>query len=315
MDSFMSFQSVFKPDLFRGQVVIITGAGSGIGRCTAHELASLGARVALVGRTEDTLKKVQAEIQATGAEASVHTCDIREEERVAQTVRDVLAKHGRIDALVNNAGGQYPSPLHRISLKGFEAVVRSNLTGGFLFSREVYTQTMRANGGAIVNIIMDMWHGLPGMGHSGAARAGMLNLTETAAVEWAPVRVNAIAPGYVASSGMDKYPPILGPIIRAIPESVPLQRYGTESEISAAVVFLLSPASAFTTGACLRIDGAAPGAKRVWPMVGMGGSTAAFDGFHLAEMPAVVKKKSFLMDNFAMRRLARYMQERFIRKP
>jgi citronellol/citronellal dehydrogenase len=194
-------------------------------------------------------------------------------------------------------------------------VIRSNLTGGFLFSREVYNQTMRKNGGAIVNMVMDMWHGLPGMAHSGAARAGMLNLTETAAVEWAPVRVNAVAPGYIASSGMNKYPPIIAPIIRAIPDSVPLRRYGTESEISAAIVFLLSPASAFTTGACLRIDGAAPGARRVWPMVGMGGSTAAFDGFHLAETPAVIKRRSWIMDNFATRRLARFMQRRFITKP
>jgi citronellol/citronellal dehydrogenase len=312
----MKYSSVFAANLFAGKVVIITGAGSGIGRCTAHELAALGATVALVGRTAATLAAVQTEIEQAGAAASSHVCDIRDEAAVQRTVTAVLALHGRIDGLVNNAGGQYPSPLHRITLKGWEAVLASNLTGGFLFSREVYNQALRAQGGgAIVNVIMDMWHGLPGMAHSGAARAGMLNLTETASIEWAPVRVNAVAPGYVASSGMNKYPPLLAPIIRAIPASVPLARYGTESEISAAIVFLLSPASAYTTGACLRIDGASPSARRVWPMVGMGGTTKAFNGFHLAETPAIVRRKSWLMDNFATRRLARFMQRRFITKP
>ena len=130
------------------------------------------------------------------------------------TIAAVLARHGRIDALVNNAGGQFPARLAAISAKGWDAVVRNNLTGGFLVARECVNQWMlerrrrgAPHGGAIVNIIADMWGGMPGMGHSGAARAGMLNLTETAALEWAPVRVNAVAPGWIASSGLDHYPP------------------------------------------------------------------------------------------------------------
>ena len=133
-----------------------------------------------------------------------------------------------------------------------------------------------------------MWLGMPGMGHSGAARAGMLNFTETAALEWAPVRVNAVAPGWIASSGMDQYPPEMTPLIRSMKALVPLQRLGTESEVSAAVCFLLSDAAAFVSGACLRIDGAAPNAKRIWPEVGRGGSTEPFDGFHLASRPRVL---------------------------
>ncbi len=285
------YESVFRPGLFAGQVVVVTGGGSGIGRCTAHELAALGAAVAIVGRKLDKLDAVHAEIDAAGGSCSTHACDIREEATVRATVAAVLARHGRIDALVNNAGGQFPAPLAAISAKGWDAVVRNNLTGGFLMARECVTQWMGAEnrGGAIVNIIADIWGGMPGMGHSGAARAGMLNLTETAALEWAPIRVNAVAPGWIASSGMDQYPASMHATIRGMKDLVPLRRLGTESEVSAAIVFLLSPAAAFISGACLRIDGAAPNAKRIWPEVGSGESTAAFDGFHLATTPRVLE--------------------------
>jgi len=296
-----SYRSVFVPGLFAGKVIVVTGGGSGIGRCTAHELAALGAAIAIVGRKAEKLDAVRAEIEATGTVCSTHVCDIREEEAVKATVAAVLARHGRIDGLVNNAGGQYPSPLAAITAKGWDAVVRNNLTGGFLMARECVVQWMSKapatgagagaviNGGAIVNIIADIWGGMPGMGHSGAARAGMLNFTETAALEWAPVRMNAVAPGWIASSGMDRYPPEMRETIRGMQQLVPLRRLGTESEVSAAIVFLLSPAAAFISGACLRIDGAAPNAKRIWPEVGTGGSTEAFDGFHLASTPKVLR--------------------------
>lgn len=296
-----SYRSVFVPGLFAGKVIVVTGGGSGIGRCTAHELAALGAAIAIVGRKAEKLDAVRAEIEATGAVCSTHVCDIREEEAVKATVAAVLARHGRIDGLVNNAGGQFPSPLAAITAKGWDAVVRNNLTGGFLMARECVIQWMSKapaagagpgaviNGGAIVNIIADIWGGMPGMGHSGAARAGMLNFTETAALEWAPVRMNAVAPGWIASSGMDRYPPEMRETIRGMQQLVPLRRLGTESEVSAAIVFLLSPAAAFISGACLRIDGAAPNAKRIWPEVGTGGSTDAFDGFHLASTPKVLR--------------------------
>ncbi len=205
------------------------------------------------------------------------------------TVAAVLKRHGRIDALVNNAGGQYPAPLATISAKGWDAVVRDNLTGGFLMARECVTQWMGDHGGAIVNIIAAIWGGMPGMGHSGAARAGMLNFTETAALEWAPVRVNAVAPGWIASSGTDRYAPEMRATIRAMSKLVPLQCLGTESEVAAAIVFLLSAAAAFVSGACLRVDGAAPNAKRIWPEVGTGGSTEAFNGFRLAATPKVLQ--------------------------
>ena len=311
-----SYQSIFRSDLFAGQVMVVTGAGSGMGRCTAHELAALGARVVLVGRTLDKLEAVAQEITAAGGLAASFSADIRDEERVKAVVGEIVAQFGRIDGLVNNAGGQFPSPLHRISAKGFDAVVRSNLTGGFVMARECYNQAMRAQkSGTIVNIIMDIWGAVPGMGHSGAARAGMLSLTETMALEWAPVRANAVAPGFIATSGMDKYPPIMAPLIRRIHEDVPLQRLGTESEVSSAICYLLSPAAAFISGACLKIDGAAPTARRHWPLVGMGGSNEKFDGFQHAQTPKVLQTGSVLTDNRMARGFMRWMQQKWIRKP
>jgi citronellol/citronellal dehydrogenase len=313
------YASIFKPGLFQNQIAVITGAGSGMGRCVAHELAALGATVALVGRTQEKLSQTQSEIMQAGGKANTYIADIRDEVRVKDMVGEIIAEHGHIDMLVNNAGGQFPSPLHRISAKGFDAVVRSNLTGGFLVARECYNQAMRSQASqgkpcAIVNIIMDIWGAVPGMGHSGAARAGMLSLTETMALEWAPVRVNAVAPGFIATSGMDKYPPIMSPLIRRIHEDVPLQRLGTESEVSAAICYLLSPAAAFVSGTCLRIDGAAPTARRQWPLVGMGGSNDAFNGFHLTQRPKVLSKSSMLTDNRLARGFVRWMQQNWIKK-
>jgi citronellol/citronellal dehydrogenase len=284
-----TYQSVFRAGLFAGQVAIVTGGGSGIGRCTAHELASLGARVALIGRKPEKLSTVKDEIAKAGGEAFCFPLDIREEDSVKTSIAKILADLGRVDFLVNNAGGQFAAPLESISAKGWDAVVRTNLTGGFLMARECYTQWMKqSKAGAIVNIIADMWQGMPSMGHSGAARAGMLNFTETAAFEWAPVRVNAVAPGWIASSGMDQYPPEMQARIRSLPKLAPLQRMGTESEVAAAICFLLSPGAAYISGSCLRVDGAVPNTKSSRPLQNST-PAAAFDGFHLAETPKVLR--------------------------
>lgn len=292
----MSYRSVFRPGLFDGQVAVVTGGGSGIGRCTAHELASLGARVALIGRHAGRLETVREEIAKAGGAASTHPCDIREEDTVRETVRAILGQHGRIDALLNNAGGQFPATLRDMSLKGWEAVIRTNLTGGFLMARECLAQWMQDNGGAIVNITADHWGSMPGMGHSGAARAGMVSFTETAALEWAPwgVRVNAVAPGYVASSGMDAYPPAMAPLLRSAADGVPLKRMATEAEISAAIVFLLSEAASFITGTVLRVDGGRPQMRAGWPQPPLQKGRAAvrpFQGFPLARVPKVLQSE------------------------
>ena len=287
----MPYQSVFRPTLFEGQTVIVTGGGSGIGRCTAHELTSLGAHVALVGRSGDKLEAVRAEITEDGGSASAHVCDIRDEAVVGQTIDAVLLMRGRVDALVNNAGGQYRTAMKTISTKGFEAVVRNNLTGGFIFMREVYTRWMEQHGGAIVNIIADIWHGWPDYAHSAAARGGMLTLSETAACEWAAsnVRVNTVAPGGIASSGFDTYTPEAQAKILEYPPTVPLQRYGSEAELSAAIVFLLSPAAAYITGSCIRVDGGTPNARGTWKLE-RSTRSQPFEGFHRAQLPELLTK-------------------------
>ena len=291
----MQYGSVFTPHLFDGKVAVVTGGGSGIGRCVAHELAALGAQVALVGRKIEKLQKVAEEIAQDGGKVSFQVCDIRQEEAVKQTVAAIVAQYGRIDCLVNNAGGQFMTPLEAISAKGWEAVVNTNLTGGFLMARECYLQGMNKNGGSIVNIVADMWGSMPGMGHSGAARAGMVSLTETAALEWAArgVRVNAVAPGYIASSGMDNYPAEAGPMLREMAKTIPAGRFGTEAETAAGIVFLLSPAASFISGSTLRIDGARPQARLGYPMripdaaVQAREAVKPFNGFHRATVPKV----------------------------
>ncbi len=287
------YRSAFRPGLFEGRVLLVTGGGSGIGRCTAHELAALGASVALAGRTASRLETVATELQGAGTRISHHALDIRDEPSVQRVVDEVLQAHGRLDGVVNNAGGQFPAAAESISLNGWEAVVRTNLGGGFLVAREAYRQYLHEHGGAIVNLIADMWGGMPGMAHSGAARAGMLNLTESLAVEWARsgVRVNAVAPGWIASSGLDRYPPETVAQLRRLRRVVPLQRLGTEAEVSAAIVFLLSPAAAFITGTCIRVDGGVPNARHTWPAQAMehdSEATRPFDAFPRTSRPRVL---------------------------
>ena len=287
----MGYQSIFKQGLFAGQTVVITGGGSGIGRCTAHELAALGAEVAIVGRNADKLNAVQAEIRDDGGRVSIHSADIRDEAAVSGVIDEILNEHGRIDGLFNNAGGQYRAPLETITTKGFETVVRNNLTGGFIVMREVYTKWMKEHGGAIVNIIADIWHGWPHFAHSAAARGGMLTLSESAATEWAAagVRINTIAPGSIASSGLDTYDSKDTDFIRnKVAHTIPLQRFGTEAEAAAAVVFLLSPAASFITGTCIRVDGGAPNAKPGWWDLQAVEHNVPFDGFHRSALPAIL---------------------------
>ncbi|WGS48728.1 SDR family oxidoreductase [Paraburkholderia sp. D15] len=290
------YRSVFRDGLFAGQVVIVTGGGSGLGRCTAHELASLGATLALVGRNEDKLLAVQHELSADHPHAGGHRifpCDIRNEQQVRDTIASIVRDLGRIDGLFNCAGGQFPARLEKISLNGWDAVVRNNLHGTFLMSRECYTQWMQDHGGAIVNMLADIWGGMPGMGHSGAARAGVWNFTETAACEWghAGVRVNAVAPGWIASAGMDSYDEHYQALLRSLKRKVPLQRFGTESELAGAAVFLLSEASAFINGTVIRVDGGVPNARHSFPLPAAG-RTIEYNGFPRYQPPTGLQEQT-----------------------
>jgi len=284
------YRSVFAPGLFAGQRIWVTGGGSGIGRAVAHELAALGAGVVISGRSADKLERVAAEIAEDGGRCSWRAFDIRDEDAVKAGVADVIANEGAVHGLVNNAGGQFPAPMMAISKRGFEAVVANNLTGGFLMMRELFLQSFQQHGGAVVNMTADFRNGMPGMAHSGAARAGMSNLTMTAAVEWASagVRVNAVAPGWIASSGMDTYGGAMKTLIPGLKRHVPLRRLGLEAEVGAAIVFLLSPAAAFITGVTLQIDGGASLGSPLFPSVDHDRSVP-FDGFHRAVTPAVLR--------------------------
>ncbi len=244
-------QRVFAPGILNGQVAIVTGGGSGIGLATAKEMLRLGARVAICGRTPAKLEAAKLELPG----ALAVPCDIREPEQVEAFVKGVLAEWGRIDIVVNNAGGQFPSPAQHISPNGFLAVVKNNLVGTFHVCREVANQHMiAAKRGRIVNVIANIYRGFPGMAHTGAARAGVENLTMSLAVEWAQfgILVNAIAPGVILSSGTAQYPPEI--LQRAITQT-PVKRAGTVDEVAAAIIFLAGPAAQFITGTTLRMDG------------------------------------------------------------
>ena len=275
------YHSIFRPDLFDGQTIIVSGGGSGIGRAVAYELASLGAHVVITSRRTTKLERVQAEIQAAGGSASYYQCNLREEEQIIALFEQVLAERGTIHGLVNNAGGQFLSPADQLTSKGWDAVIQTNLRGTFLMCREVFNQYMAQHGGVIVNMLIEMWRGFPGMAHSAAARAGIDNLTKTLAVEWARagVRINAVAPGLIDSSGLAHYGDAMRPIIEEIVQDIPAKRMGSESEVAAAIVFLLSPAAAYISGESLKIDGASSLWRKTWEIEDHDGWKRPFDGF------------------------------------
>ena len=286
----MSYDSVFRPGLFKDRVVIVTGGGSGLGRCTAHELKSLGARLALIGRTKAKLDQVKEELG--DPDTFTFSADLRQEDQVKAAIDGVMTWAGRIDGLVNNAGGQFPASLKDISLNGWNAVVANNMTATFLVSKEVYLRWMEKNGGAIVSVGADFELGNPGMGHNGAARAGQTNFTYTASVEWAHsgVRINSVLPGFIASSGLDRYPERAHEVLRSVKGRIPLKRHGTESEIAGAIVYLLSDAAAYVTGIALRVDGGLHNnSKSTFYEVPDHDKSRPFNGFPLYRAPKVLE--------------------------
>ena len=193
----------------------------------------------------------------------------------------MLAELGQVDALINNAGGLFMSPAESISNKGWHAVIDTNLTGTFMMCREAYNRCFRGRGGNIVNIIADMWRGFPGMAHTGAARAGVENLTKTLAVEWARsgVRVNAVAPGLIEGNGILQYGEGMLPFIQAMKKDIPLKRMGTEAECAAAVTFLLSPAAAYISGETIKVDKAYALWRKTWEIDDHDNAPPAYRGF------------------------------------
>jgi citronellol/citronellal dehydrogenase len=249
--------SIFRPGLFDGHVAIVTGGGSGIGFAIARTLCELGAKVGIAGRDAAKLDAAKGRLAERGWTVHAGTCDIREVEQVAAYVKGARAALGEISVLVNNAGGQFWTPAEDLTPKGWDAVVRNNLSGTFYVTREVATASMiPQKRGRIVNVIAQIARGFPGMVHTGAARAGVENMTKTLAVEWArhDIAVNAVAPGVIRSSGTERYPPELLELGR---KSTPAKRIGTCEEVAELCAYLASDAASFVTGETWYIDGGA----------------------------------------------------------
>jgi citronellol/citronellal dehydrogenase len=264
----MSFDSMFAPGLFRGQVCLVTGGGSGIGLQTAKELRHLGADVVICGRTPEKLEAARAELEAfPGGNVLAAPCDIREPDQARALVEQTLERFGKIDVLVNNAGGQFPSPTEVMSPRGWEAVVRNNLNGTFYMTREVATRAMiPARRGRVVMVTATVARGFPGMAHTGAARAGVENLTMSLAVEWARhgIRVNCVAPGNnIRSSGTAQYGEAPLEMSR---RATPLKRLGRVDEVARVIVFLASDRNDFVTGSIYRVDGGQALWGDIWPI-------------------------------------------------
>ncbi len=250
--------SVFREDLFAGQVIVVSGGGTGIGKATARELARLGATVVLASRARGHLEETRDAIRAAGGQAEYVRLNLRDRDSVQALFDTVLDRYGHIDGLVNNGGGQFLKAASEIDPAGLHAVVETNLYGTLYMCQAAFTRAFKDRGGAIVNMAMDNWRGMPMAAHSAAARAGVVNLTQTLALEWAQygVRVNAVAPGIIESSGLRNYGPTVLALLHRAARDLPPARLGTEDEVAAAIIFLLSPAAAYISGETLKIDGA-----------------------------------------------------------
>lgn len=250
---------MFEPNLFKGKTVLVTGGGSGIGFAIARQFLRYGAEVFICSRKPERIEKAVEELSQFG-KVHGHVLDIREPDQVAQMADIIAAETGKLDILVNNAGGQFPSPAADIAPKGWQAVVNTNLNGTWFV-----TQTMaqrfffQQNHGVVLSIVVNNYRGFPGMAHTGAARAGVMNLSKSLAVEWASrgIRLNCIAPGIIQSSGLENYPPEL---VADVARTIPMKRLGTVDEVAALTLFLASPAAAYMTGDTIYMDGGA----RLW---------------------------------------------------
>ena len=259
---------LFAPDILAGQVALVSGGGSGLGRATAIELAACGAHVVVCGRRLEPLQETAG--MCEGGRCEARPCDIREEEQVGGLVDGVLERHGRIDLLVNNAGGQFLTPAEDVTPKGFRTVIRLNVEGTWLMTHAVATKAMiPGGGGKVVNVTLSPHHGLPGMAHSSAARAAVENLTRVLSIEWARfgITLTALAAGHFATETLrTKYPK---PVVEGVAGTVPLGRLGTEEEFAWLVAYVASQGGDYLSGSILTIDGARDNWFGSWPPGGL----------------------------------------------
>jgi citronellol/citronellal dehydrogenase len=251
---------VFAESVLDERVILVTGGGTGLGKAAAGEMAACGARVVIAGRREDVLA---AAVDDLGVDASYVVGDIRSDAHAI--VQACLDRHGRLDVLVNNAGGQYFVPAEAITAKGWRAVTGLNVGGTDAMSRAAVELAMRpAGAGTIINVTLSPHHGLAGMTHSSAARAAVEGYTRALAREWAAdgVAVVAVAAGHFDTESIRKYPE---PVWRAAARTVPLQRLGRESEHAWLVALLASPLGPAFSGAVITLDGARDNWFGPWP--------------------------------------------------
>lgn len=245
----------FRDGLLDGQVVLISGAGRGIGKAIATQVARLGAKVAICGRNPERLAQTEAGLRALGADVMALPMTIRDPDAVARLFDAVYARFGQLDTLVNNAGGQYPQAAIDFSVKGWNAVIDTNLNGTW-YMMQTAAQRWRdtKTKGSIANIVAVVWRGMPGIAHTCAARAGVIYLSKTVAIEWAPlgIRVNCVAPGIIATEGMDVYPEDAR---RDFPKSNLMRRFGEARDVADAVTYLSGPSGSFVTGEVMVVDG------------------------------------------------------------
>lgn len=258
---------IFAPGLLDGQVCLVSGAGSGIGRETALELARLGATVVGCGRRLEPLEETVAAVEATGGSAEAVAADIRDEAAVAALVDGLLERHGRLDLLVNNAGGQFMAPAETITAKGFRTVTELNVQGTWNMTHAAATKAFipQGDGGKVVSVTLSPHNGMPGMVHSGAARAAVENMMRTLSVEWARfgIKLCAVAPGQIDTEVFrTKYPKV---VVDAVPRTIPAGRLGRPEEIAWLIAYLASPAGDFFSGTVLTIDGARDNWFGTWP--------------------------------------------------
>jgi NAD(P)-dependent dehydrogenase (short-subunit alcohol dehydrogenase family) len=253
--------AIFAADALAGRVVLVTGGGTNLGRQAAIEVAAAGAHVVIAGRRPEVLGEAAGVI---GERCSTVAGDIRDAEDAARIVETARERHGRLDVLVNNAGGQYFVPAEDIAAKGWQAVMRLNVGGTMTMSEAAAERGFGSGGGTIVNVTVSPHHGMPAMAHTGAARAAVEALTRELASEWAPrgIAVVAAAIGRFDTESLRKYPEV---VWRGAARSVPLQRLGTMREFGWLVALLASPLGRALSGSTVTLDGAADNWFGPWP--------------------------------------------------
>ena len=264
-EELLAYPLVYRPDLFAGKTALVSGGGSGLGKAIAYTFARLGADLVLCGRNPEKLASAKAQIEKTGVQCDTHQMTIREPDQVDAMIAEVFEAHGNLDVLVNNAGGQFPLPAIDITPKGWNAVVDTNLNGTWYMMQAAARQWRdREQPGSIVNIVADIWRGLPDMAHTCAARAGVIYMSKTVAVEWSPlnIRVNCVAPGCCETEAFSLYPPDAAVRYEV---SNPMLHSGDAMDIAEAVIYMSAPSGKFVTGEVLTVDGGQQLWGDVWP--------------------------------------------------